>query len=63
MDRVYRFRPATPADLPTLREWRRRPHWVEYWGPADEDDGFFEEAMTDPHTRAWIVELDGRAFA
>lgn len=63
MDRDYRFRPATPADLPLLREWRRRAHWVEYWGPADEDEGFFEEAMADPHTRAWIVELDGRAFA
>jgi aminoglycoside 6'-N-acetyltransferase len=24
---------------------------------------FFEEAMADPHTAAWIVELDGRAIA
>ena len=63
MDADYRFRPVTPADLPLLRLWRRRPHWVEYWGPAEEDEGFFEEAMADPHIKAWIVELDGLAFA
>jgi aminoglycoside 6'-N-acetyltransferase len=60
---AYTFRPVTPADLPLLREWRSRPHWVEWWGPAEGDEGFFEEAMADPHTSAWIVELDGRAFA
>lgn len=59
----YSFRLATPADLPLLRDWRSRPHWVEYWGPAEEDRGFFEETMADPHTNAWIVELDGRPFA
>ena len=59
----YTFRPVTPADLPLLREWRSRPHWVEWWGAAEGDEGFFEEAMADPHTAAWIVELDGRAFA
>ena len=36
---------------------------MEWWGPAEGDEGFFEEAMADPHTNAWIVELDGRAFA
>jgi aminoglycoside 6'-N-acetyltransferase len=60
---AYTFRPVTPADLPLLRLWRSRPHWVEWWGAAEGDDGFFEEAMADPHTSAWIVELDGRAFA
>jgi aminoglycoside 6'-N-acetyltransferase len=59
----YTFRSVTPADLPLLREWRCRPHWVEWWGALEGDDGFFEEAMADPHTNAWIVELDGRAFA
>jgi aminoglycoside 6'-N-acetyltransferase len=60
---AYTFRPVTPADLPLLREWRSRPHWVKWWGAAEGDGGFFEEAMADPHTSAWIVELDGRAFA
>jgi aminoglycoside 6'-N-acetyltransferase len=62
-NRDYRFRPATEADLPLLAEWRSRPHWVEWWGPAEEDQGFFEEAMADPNTRAWIVEMDGRPIA
>ena len=59
----YSFRPASAADLPLLYEWRSRSHWVEWWGPAEEDRGFFEEALADPHTAAWIVELDGRPFA
>ncbi len=59
----YTFRPVTPADLPLLRSWRGLPQWVEWWGAADAEDGFFEEAMADPHTAAWIVELDGRALA
>jgi aminoglycoside 6'-N-acetyltransferase len=60
---AYTFRPVTSADFPLLREWRSRPHWVEWWGAAEGDEGFFEEAMADAHTSAWIVELDGRAFA
>jgi len=59
----YRFRPVTPADLPLLYEWRAQPHWAEWWGAAEMDDDFFEEAMADPHTATWIVELDGRPFA
>jgi aminoglycoside 6'-N-acetyltransferase len=60
---AYSFRPVTPTDLPLLRSWRSRSHWVEWWGAAEGEDGFFEEAMADPNTAAWIVELDGRAFA
>jgi aminoglycoside 6'-N-acetyltransferase len=60
---TYQFRAVTEADLPLLRRWRAQPHWAEWWGPAAEDEGFFEEAMTDPHTAAWMVELDGRPFA
>ena len=60
---AYTFRPVTPAHLPFLRLWRGRPHWVEWWGTTEGDDAFFEEAMADPHTNAWIVELDGHAFA
>jgi len=57
----YNFRPATSADLPLLREWRSRAHMIQWWGPPEEDD--MEEALSDPHTSAWIVELDGRPFA
>ncbi len=60
---VYTFRPVTSADLPLLREWRGRPHWVEWWGPEQSDEGFFEDAIADPRTSAWVVELDGCAFA
>ncbi len=60
---AYAFRPVTPADLPLLRRWREQPHWVEWWGPADNDTCFFEEALADPHTAAWIVELEGLAIA
>jgi aminoglycoside 6'-N-acetyltransferase len=60
---AYTFRPVTLSDLPLLREWRSSPHWVEWWGAAEDDGGFFEEAMADPHINAWMVELDGRAFA
>lgn len=62
MSLVYSFRAAVEADLPLLLDWRSRPHWVRWWGPADGDRGF-EEAMADPHTRAWIVELHGRPLA
>jgi aminoglycoside 6'-N-acetyltransferase len=63
MTSAYRFRPVSAADLPMLDRWRASAHWVEWWGPAEETDGFFEEAMADPHTAAWIVEARGRAFA
>lgn len=59
----YRFRPVLPGDLPLLYGWRAQPHWAEWWGAVEDDRGFFEEAMADPHTAAWIVELDGRPIA
>lgn len=36
---------------------------MAWWGTVEEGGCFFEEAMADPHIAAWIVELDGRAFA
>jgi aminoglycoside 6'-N-acetyltransferase len=60
MDR-YHFRPAARADLPLLRQWRVRPHMVEWWGRPEEDD--MEAALADPATTCWIVALDGRPFA
>jgi aminoglycoside 6'-N-acetyltransferase len=59
---AYAFRPLTPADLPLLREWRLRPHWAEWWGPVEEGDDF-ADALADPHTAVWMVELDGRPLA
>lgn len=61
MDPIYLFRPVTTTDLPLLRLWRTRPHMIEWWGPPEVEDP--EEALADPHTNAWIVELDGRPFA
>lgn len=34
--RSYEFRPAVPADLPMLRQWRRRPEVVRWWGDPEE---------------------------
>ena len=59
----YNFRPVLPADLPLLYGWRAQPHWTEWWGDPDDERGCFEEAMADPHTAAWIVELGGRPIA
>ncbi|HEX8307448.1 MAG TPA: GNAT family N-acetyltransferase [Allosphingosinicella sp.] len=57
----YAFRPVAHADLDLLRRWRGRPHVVEYWGPAeDEDPG---EVLADPRVAMWIVEHRGRPFA
>lgn len=49
------------ADLPLLREWRVRPHVIQWWGPPEVEDP--EEALADPHVALWIVELAGRPFA
>jgi aminoglycoside 6'-N-acetyltransferase len=59
----YSFRAVTTADLPLLLAWQAEPHWIEWWGPVEGDDGFFAEAMADPHTACWMVELDGRPIA
>ena len=55
---TYVFRPLTPADLPLLRAWRARPHWVEWWGTVEKGDDF-AEALADPDTAVWMVELGG----
>jgi aminoglycoside 6'-N-acetyltransferase len=60
---AYRFRPVVPADFALLRAWRGQPHWAEWWGEAGEGAGFFEEALADPHTACWMIELDGRPIA
>ena len=56
------LRPATPADLETLRHWDRQPHVVAAVGG---DDGFDWEAEL-PRRLAWrellIAETEGRAL-
>ncbi len=56
------LRPATPADLETLRHWERQPHVAAAGGS---DDGYDWEAEL-PRRLAWrellIAEIDGRAI-
>ena len=56
------LRPATPADLETLRHWDRQPHVAAAGGG---DDGFDWEAEL-PRRLAWrellIAETQGRAL-
>ena len=56
------LRPATPADLETLRHWDRQPHVAAAGGG---DDGFDWEAEL-PRRLAWrellIAETEGRAL-
>jgi aminoglycoside 6'-N-acetyltransferase len=57
----YVFRPATAADVPLLRAWRRRPHVIAYWGAPELEDP--EEILGDPDVAAWIVEHHARPIA
>lgn len=57
---TYDFRPATMDDLPMLRLWLAAPHVARWW---DDEDPFDEEDLAERMFRAWIVSVDGRAFA
>jgi aminoglycoside 6'-N-acetyltransferase len=56
----YAFRSVTDADLPLLAAWLERPHVAEWWNDAEDKAAEIREAMTDPSTRPFIVELEGR---
>jgi aminoglycoside 6'-N-acetyltransferase len=56
----YAFRPVVAADLPMLGAWLDRPHVAEWWDDADDKLAEIREAMADPSTQPFIVELDGR---
>jgi aminoglycoside 6'-N-acetyltransferase len=56
----YAFRPVLAADLPMLGAWLDRPHVAEWWDDVDDKLAEIREAMTDPATQPFIVELDGR---
>lgn len=55
----YGFRPMTAADLPMVRAWLRTPEVAPWWDDGDDLD----EGSDDPHTRQWVVSLDGIPFA
>ena len=58
---AYEFRPVTQDDLALLRDWRRRPHVIEWWGEPDVEDP--EETLADARVAMWMVAHDGRPFA
>ena len=58
---AYEFRPVTRDDLALLRDWRRRPHVIEWWGEPDVEDP--EETLADARVAMWMVAHDGRPFA
>lgn len=57
----YQFRQVEHADLPLLRDWRSRPHWIYWWGQPAGDE--MAEALADSLLAMWIVEVEGRPFA
>jgi aminoglycoside 6'-N-acetyltransferase len=63
MPAAYRFRPATPADLPMLRRWRQSSEVLPWWGPWEHSAAEFAAHLADPAIALWIVEHDGRPFA
>jgi aminoglycoside 6'-N-acetyltransferase len=56
----YGFRPVTAEDLPMLSAWLEQPHVAEWWDDVDDKLAEIREAMLDPSTRPFIVELQGR---
>lgn len=54
----YAFRLATPADLPLLARWLRKPHVADWWNDPLARE--IEQAMTEPGTEPFIVLCDGR---
>jgi aminoglycoside 6'-N-acetyltransferase len=56
----YTFRPLAPDDLPMLARWLDRPHVAEWWEDTDDKAAEIREALADPATEPYIVELKGR---
>ena len=59
----YTFRPATPADLPMLREWLKTPDVVRWWGDPVEQYALLEEDLDEPGMTMLIVSFEGTPFA
>jgi aminoglycoside 6'-N-acetyltransferase len=60
---TYHFRPATDADLPTLRRWRETPDVLPWWGAWQHPEAEFCAHLADPAMAMWIVSVGGRPFA
>lgn len=60
MAELYRFTPATLADLPRLDAWQRLPHVAAWW---DDDPLFDADDLADPRLALWLVAWAGRDFA
>ncbi len=56
---AYGFRPVTRADLPMIATWLAEPHMVEWWGEAQASLAEIAQAIDDPATEPYVVELDG----
>ena len=56
----YTFRRLGADELPTIGMWLDRPHVAEWWDDVEDKAAEVREAMTDPATQPFIVELDGR---
>jgi aminoglycoside 6'-N-acetyltransferase len=56
----YTFRPVGPDDLPMLARWLDRPDVAEWWEDADDKVAEIREALADPATEPYIVEIEGR---
>jgi len=69
MDRQIDFRPLCESDIPTLHEWIRRPHVVEWWGNGsgcrtlDETRSkYLRRLAHDSHVKPYIAVLSGHAI-
>ena len=56
----YSFRPVIVDDLPMLGIWLERPHVAEWWDDTDDKLAEIREAMVEPSTEPFIIEIDGR---
>lgn len=59
----YEFRPATPVDLPMLRQWLRTPEVIRWWGDPEEQAALLQEDLNEPRMVMRIVSFEGGPFA
>jgi aminoglycoside 6'-N-acetyltransferase len=57
------FRAVEPRDLKLIRRWAGQPHWLEWWGTADETVAEIAEAMEDDATEPMIAMLGEKPVA
>jgi aminoglycoside 6'-N-acetyltransferase len=56
----YAFRPVVAVDLPMLGAWLDQPHVAAWWDDVDDKLAEIRDAMTDPATQPFVVEIDDR---